>query len=266
MSEDEVLDEENERMFNQSELNTIVKTRVAQERERENKRAAKTLENAKRAEALEAEARANESDKRLSELVEAEQRLQAVEADKILQRLYFEKGGRSDSVEAAINSVKNMDSDRVFRVNDEGELEVAVKIGDKLYGDPQGSPERLMDNLFRANPGLIKRDKTGKPENKRQSAVEELQELDAHIKERKEDFPVGHIKHLPTQEEIARRQRLYNQAYSPDIVEDVKDKPKSNKARTIQQLIDVGCNEAEAEEIYGRGGIAIAKRMGNFKQ
>ena len=81
MSEDEVLDEENERMFNQSELNTIVKTRVAQERERENKRAAKTLENAKRAEALEAEARANESDKRLSELVEAEQRLQAVEAD-----------------------------------------------------------------------------------------------------------------------------------------------------------------------------------------
>jgi len=266
MSEDEVLDEEKERMFNQSELNTIVKTRVAQERERENKRAAKALENAKRAEAMEAETRGNESDKRLSELIKAEQRLQAAEADKVLQRMYFEKGGRSDSVEAAIKAVRGIDPDMVFQINDEGELEVAVEIAGKYYSDPQRTPEALMNNLFRANPGLIRRDESGKPENKRQSAAEELQELDAQIKERKEDFPVGHIKHLPTQEEIARRQRLYNQAYSPDIVEDVKDKPKSNKARTIQQLIDVGCNEAEAEEIYGRGGIAIAKRMGNFKQ
>ncbi|MBW1723296.1 MAG: hypothetical protein JRJ78_14730 [Deltaproteobacteria bacterium] len=255
----EATDSEIEKTFTQSELDAILKTRLARERATRERDGAAQAKRSHSAEAARAGGREEEADKRIKELVAAERRLELATVKEKLTELFLKSGGRGDSLQVALTTLLS-DPETKFTVNDEGELEARYPAIDRPMVDV--TPEDYVKNLLIDNPGLVS---PGSPAPN-QDTLDAQKELNDLLVKGKELREMGRTS---TRADLNRMRSLAIKVFGHegDIPEaDRYDEPvqrsESEVSKVHSMLLERGLTEEEVERIEKRGPRAIAKALG----
>jgi len=257
MEEDETVettDNETEKTFTQSELDAILKTRLARERAARERDGAAQAKRAHSAEAVRAGEREEEADKRIRELVEAEKRLELATVKEKLTELYLKSGGRGDSLQVGLTTLLS-DPEVKFSVNNEGELEARYPAIDRPMVD--ATPEDYVKNLLVGNPGLVS---PGSPAPN-QDRLDAQHEMDTLLAKGEELRSMGRaLSHA----DLARMKSLARELYPGDAEpEEEKNTGLAGSSKSVKKmLLDKGYSEEEVKAIEKRGPKYVAQKLG----
>jgi len=244
-------DEEQIVEMTQAEFDKMISARLARDRARREEKTAELVADARKDELAGAMKKAEEAKTQAEALDAAEQRLQEAEIERKLTRLFLKEGGRSDSLDAALATLKAQDEYR-FAIGEGGELKVQLPYSGR---DSLKDPEEFIQALLVSNPGLREPDAT--PPN--QDVLDAKAELTALEDKAKELRSMG--KAL-SNADLAKMRNLAVKIYGCEETDPADEAQGSNTQTVKQMLLDKGFSDEEAEAIKQRGPQYIAKKLG----